>query len=189
MNVVVLGVADEVEAVWDFALLVDAARKGGAGGHELGLVGVGGLVLVDVEEPFSSFHAEAAQERDGSSGLFGVRGRVSSEATVGVLAALVPPLDPLVPPRRDAGQHDYVEVVAVLGGGRLQEKNGALYAASLIPVDAAGDQNAGLALVPVLAERGEQGEPGGIVLQGSVLAHLEFLRVQSLQLCDDLLQI
>mmetsp|Transcript_3053 Transcript_3053/g.6424 ORF Transcript_3053/g.6424 Transcript_3053/m.6424 type:complete len:250 (-) Transcript_3053:8-757(-) len=169
-------VAHKVEAVGDVAALVQGASEGGAGGHVLGLVGVGGLVAVNMGEPLHVF-AEGGEEGLHRRRLLGVRLWVRPEAPIRIQALLVPPLHPLVSPRRHAGYHHDVERGDVIRGAGQKEEDGALDSRGLVSVHTPGHEHRRPALHPLPRDGGQQREIVGAGRQRAILDHVEHGRV------------
>eukprot|EP00760_Papus_ankaliazontas_P005236 PhM_4_TR12457/c0_g1_i2/m.26484 len=149
-------VGDEVEAVrdgvprWDVLAVARGLRR-----RELGVVRVGRLVQVSVHEHRRGLLDELHDAGHGERRLLAA-GLVEHEAAVGVDGLGVPPVDRLVAPRADAGQHEHVDPLGVLGELLLDEHERAVDAAGLVAMHAAGDNDQWTGDAPVLALDGVQ---------------------------------
>src|SRR3990167_7379529 len=158
----VVAVADQVEAVRDALGLGGLAVTRGLGRAELGIVGVGGFVQVDVQHEPIGHRPDEIQQR----GRFGA-GAVGHEAAVGVDGQRVPALHALVGPGTDAGHHQHVDAAVVVGQVLFDELQRAVHTAGLVAVHAAGDQRGGQRFVPLLATDRVQRE----IAVGAVVEH------------------
>ena len=128
----ILAVVDEIEAVGNHAGLERLAVARGERGAELGLVGVGRLVQIDVQEEASAQRRDEAQQRRGLLG-----GAPLAERAIRIDGVRVPAMDPLVSPRAHARHHDHVDRARVVGRAPLDELQRAVHAARLVAVHAA----------------------------------------------------
>ncbi len=177
----VVAVADGVEAVGDEARLVGLAVAGGEGRAELGLIAVGGLVEIDVEEEAP---LEASDQPDQRGGLLG--GGVVDEGAVGVDGLGVPAVDHLIAPGAHAGGDEEVDPVEVGRRPGGEEGERTLNAARLVAVDPAGDQRPRSPGEGLGAPNREEGVASRIEAQRPVSLDRE-LGTEGLELGDDLL--
>ena len=161
-------VVDQVEAVGNLPGLMRLAVAGGQRRAELGLVGIGGFVQVDVHQ-----HA-VAQWRDQAHQRRRLRRRaVVAERAVRVERIRVPAVDALVAPRADARCHDQVDPARIVRRMPVEELQRAVHAAGLVAVHAAGHQHAGKLVAPAAAADREQRVAVGRVIESAVLRHVE----------------
>eukprot|EP00315_Gephyrocapsa_oceanica_P010319 CAMPEP_0185288988 /NCGR_PEP_ID=MMETSP1363-20130426/3682_1 /TAXON_ID=38817 /ORGANISM="Gephyrocapsa oceanica, Strain RCC1303" /LENGTH=289 /DNA_ID=CAMNT_0027884869 /DNA_START=231 /DNA_END=1101 /DNA_ORIENTATION=- len=140
-------VGDQVEPVWNGTGLKCDAVARRLCRPELGLVGVGRLVQVDVAQESAVPSSERLEVREKSSrllrGRLGVEGPAGHDLALRVEAAVrvdrlrVPALDRLVAPRAHARDDEQVEALAVRGGRALEEEQCALHARRLVAVHSA----------------------------------------------------
>ena len=110
----------------------------GQGGTELALIGVGGLVEVDVQLHGVRERLHIAHERCRLGRRTGL-----AERAIGVDGLQVPAVDALVGPGADAGHHHQVHPPLVVLGVAVEELQRAVDAACLVAMDAAGDEHRG----------------------------------------------
>ena len=144
-----------------FAGLVRLAIARGQRRPELGLVGVGGLVQVDVHEHAIAQRRDQPHERRRLLAPGCPRGTNGSGST----RERVPAMDALVGPRADARRDQQVDATRVVGRVPLDELQRAVHAAGLVAVHAAGDQHDGQFVAPVAALDREQRIAVGAVVE------------------------
>ena len=163
-------VAHEIEAVGNLVPLERAAVACRLGRTELAVVGVGGLVQIDVHvDPAAlSGHAGHRERRLGG-------GAARFELPIRIQRVRVPAIDGLVAPWADARKHEQVERVRMAAELVLEPLQRALHAAGLVTVNAAGDQHHRSIGVPGAAAHGIEriaGQPQGRVVENAVLEQL-----------------
>jgi len=171
----VFAVADHVEAIGDGVTLERLAVTGAARRVELVQVAVGGLVQVQVHADVGLALGHPAHQRGGLLDQAAV-----TEAAVRVDRIRVPALDALVAPGTDARRHDQVHPAQVALGPFFEELQGAMHAAGLIPMHAAGDQGGRQRRVPDVVDHGKQRVVVRGIVELAVLDHVETV-VQALQ--------
>ena len=179
----VLGVADGIETIGNLARLERLAVARRQCRAELGLVGIGSFVQVDMQEHALTHGRDQAHQRCRFLGR-----TVLAKGTVRIDCLRVPAMDALVGPRAHTRRDEQVDPARIARRVLLGKLQGAMHTTGLVTMHSAGHQHAGQGIVPIAAAQRQQRVAIGRIVQLAVLDHIE-TRPQPLDHAQHLVRI